>query len=197
MNLGGFAFSGGSCGKLSVVAQSGGITIEEFERLPDALALNHELDDGELVDVSGNTPYHNRKRDLLVERLGPHVRERMLGIVISEQEFEFDGNAYAPDLAFIAAPKVHLLDPHRRVQLFVPDLAIEIVSKRDIFDKVMKKATRYRRSGAREVWVLDGENRLAFVFSEDREAILNEDAMFESKLIPGFSIPLTDLFDWA
>jgi Uma2 family endonuclease len=179
------------------VAQSGGITIEEFERLPDALALNHELDDGELVDVSGNTPYHNRQRDRLVAKLSPHVEDAGLGMVISEQEFEFDGNAYAPDVAFITAPKVHLLDPDRRVQLFVPDLAIEIVSNRDTFDKVMKKATRYRRGGTREVWVLDGKNRLAFVLSEDREAILNEDAMFESKLIPGISIRLAELFDWA
>ena len=31
-----------------------GITIDDFEKLPDALALNHELVDGELVEVSGN-----------------------------------------------------------------------------------------------------------------------------------------------
>ena len=33
-----------------------GITIEEFERLPDAPAHNHELVNGALVDVPGNTP---------------------------------------------------------------------------------------------------------------------------------------------
>jgi len=41
------------------VAITTGITIEEFERLPDALAKNRELVNGELVDVSGNTPAHN------------------------------------------------------------------------------------------------------------------------------------------
>jgi hypothetical protein len=40
-----------------------GLTIEEFEQLPDALAHNHELVDGELVDVSGNTGGHNSLRD--------------------------------------------------------------------------------------------------------------------------------------
>ena len=48
------------------MAIASGITIEEFERLPDALAHNHELVDGELVDVSGNTLYHNFLRDRLV-----------------------------------------------------------------------------------------------------------------------------------
>lgn len=173
------------------------LTIEDYERLPDALALNHELVDGKLVDVSGNTPFHNSKRDLLIERLAPYVRERKLGMVIAEQEYDFDGNAHGPDVSFISASKVHLLDRVRRVQLFVPDLAIEIVSKRDTFDSLIRKARRYRRCGTQEVWVLDLENRNAFVFSEDRQIILGDDTLFESKLIPGFSFRLADLFDWA
>ena len=56
-----------------------GITIEEFERLPDALAHNHELVNGALVDVPGNTPYHNKLRDLLIELLCPYVRNHKLG----------------------------------------------------------------------------------------------------------------------
>ena len=179
------------------MAQSGGITIEEFERLPDALALNHELVDGKLVDVSGNTPFHNSLRDLFVEMLAPHVRENKLGKIISEQEFDFEGNAHGPDVSLIASSKLRLLDRSRRVQLFVPDLAIEIVSKRDTFDDLIEKATRYRRCGTREVWAFDGKHRKAFVFSEDRQAILDDDALFESKLIPGFSIRLGDLFDQA
>ena len=31
------------------------LTIDDFEQLPDELVLNHELVDGKLVDVSGNT----------------------------------------------------------------------------------------------------------------------------------------------
>ena len=56
-----------------------GITIEEFERLPDALAHNHELVNGGLVDVSGNTEYHNSLRDLLVRLLAGHVEELRIG----------------------------------------------------------------------------------------------------------------------
>jgi Uma2 family endonuclease len=171
------------------------LTIEDFEQLPDALALNHELVDGKLVDVSGNKPYHNSLRDLLVILLGPHVMDRKLGKIISEQEFDFDGNAHGPDVSFIEAPKLHLIDPERRVQLFVPDLAIEIVSKRDTFDQLIQKAKRYRRCGTREVWVLDVKNRLAFVLAEDRQTILDDKGLFETKLIPGFSTRLGDLFD--
>jgi hypothetical protein len=35
------------------------LTIDDFERLPAEQAKNHELVDGELVPVSGNTLRHN------------------------------------------------------------------------------------------------------------------------------------------
>ena len=67
------------------------LTIDDFEKLPQTLALNHELVDGELVDVSGNTAEHNQLRDLLVRLLAP-VAEQLGGIIISEQEFDFGGD---------------------------------------------------------------------------------------------------------
>ena len=174
-----------------------GITIEEFELLPDALARNHELVNGELVKMSGNTPEHNFLRDLLVRLLGGHVEERKIGKIISDQEFNFDGNAHGPDVAFVGLEKLHLIDRRRRVQLFVPDLAIEIVSENDRFKSLMEKAARYRRCGTKEVWVLSPENRQAFVQSEERQVILSGDDKFESKLIPEFAIGLAELFDRA
>jgi Uma2 family endonuclease len=41
-----------------------------------------------------------------------------------------------------------------RVQRFAPDLAIEIVSANDTFEKLATKALRYRRCGTAEVWIL-------------------------------------------
>ena len=116
-------------------------------------------------------------------------------MIISEQEFNFGGNAYGPDVSFIAVSKVHLFDPKRRVQLFVPDLAIEIVSENDRFKALMQKTARYRKYGTKEAWILSSDTRDAFVRSEDRNVLLGDQDLFESKLIPGFSIRLADLFD--
>src|ERR1700680_3529508 len=132
-----------------------GLTIEDFEKLPAALARNHELVDGELVDVSGNTALHNGLRDLLIVLLLPYVKQNKLGRVISEQEYDFDGNAHGPDVSFVSADKLPLLDQRLRVQRCVPDLAIEIVSQNDTFAGLMKKARRYRTCGTNEVWVFD------------------------------------------
>ncbi|HTC31908.1 MAG TPA: Uma2 family endonuclease [Bryobacteraceae bacterium] len=171
------------------------LTIDDFERLPDELAYYHELVDGELVDVSGNTPNHNGLRDLLIVMLFPYVREQKLGRVLSEQEYQFDKNAHGPDVTFVVAAKTALFDGKKRVQRFVPDLAIEIVSQNDTFEDLVGKARRYRKCGTREVWIFSIESREAYVYSENGRAILDEDGLFESSLIPGFSIRLGDLFD--
>ena len=171
------------------------LTIDDFEKLPDELALNHELVDGKLVDVSGNTLGHNLLRDLLVRMLSLHVTERKLGTVVGEQEYDFGGNAHGPDVSFFVSQKEQLREIARRVQRFVPDLAIEIVSQNDTFENLIGKARRYRRCGTREVWIFSIESREAYFYSERGPAILDEDGMFQSELIPGFSIRLGDLFD--
>jgi Uma2 family endonuclease len=171
------------------------LTIDDFERLPDELAINHELVDGELVDVSGNTLIHNWLRDYLTSLLREYVKKNGLGEVVSEQEYDFGGNAHGPDVTFFGPAKVSLCEVTRRVQPFVPDLAIEIASRNDKFSALLKKAHRYRGCGTKEVWIFSIDSREAFVFSEERRAILDENGQFESSLIPGFSIRLGDLLD--
>ena len=174
-----------------------GLTIEDFEKLPDELARNHELVDGELVDVSGNTGEHNLLREYATELLGPYVRRNNLGVVLSEQEFDFDGNAHGPDVSFFSTAKARLFQLERRVQPFVPDLAMEIVSENESFKALMRKAERYRKCGVAEVWVFNQSQRKAFVLSEHGDRILSENDLFESKQIPGFSIRIGQLFDEA
>jgi Uma2 family endonuclease len=172
-----------------------GITIEDFEKLPEALAKNRELVDGELVDVSGNTPKHNRLKDLLILLLRPLVEDFGLGYVISEQEYDFDGNAHGPDVSVFSREKHALLDPDARVQRFVPDLAIEIASTSDTFEKLLGKATRYRRCGAKEVWLFSITLRQAVRLSDSGQTILGENDLFAPEQAPGFSIRIGELLD--
>jgi len=172
-----------------------GLTIDDFERLPEALAYNHELVDGELVAVSGNNLQHNLLRGELESLLREHVNQCRLGVVVAEQEFDFGGNAHAPDISFFGESKQALRDLKLRVQRFVPDLAIEIVSANDTFETLIKKAQRYRRSGTREVWILSLETRQALLPSDKRRVMLDENEEFCPETIPGFAIRIGDLLD--
>ena len=68
-----------------------------------------------------------------------YVNEHKLGRVVGEQEYDFDGNAHGPDVTFLRPEKAKLCNGKLRVQRFVPDLAIEIVSENDTFTKIVKK----------------------------------------------------------
>jgi Uma2 family endonuclease len=171
-----------------------GLTIEEFEQLPDALARNHELIDGELVDVSGNTCEHISLRDALIELLRPFVRHHKLGKVLAEQEYAFGDNAHGPDLSFVGDSKVTLLERKRRVQRFVPDMAVEVVSENDKFNSLLVKALLYRSYGTAEVFIISIDARQIFYYSEKPTIVLDESQEFRSEQIPGFSIRISDLF---
>jgi Uma2 family endonuclease len=171
------------------------LTIEDFERLPQEMADWQELVDGDLVDVSGNTGYHHSLRDFLIVLLLPFVRERRLGTVISEQLFDFDGNAHGPDVSFFGLEKQPLTEPNKRVQSFVPDLAIEVASANDTFNSLMRKKGRYRNCGTREVWIVSLESREVLVWSDRGDHILGGNAELSTPLIPGFQIPVKMLFE--
>jgi len=175
------------------MAVATGITIEDFEALPDALAHNRELVNGELVDVSGNLGGHNKVRAFLFANLFMFATKRGLGEVQTEQEFQFGDDAHGPDIAFFNPEKAAMFED-RRVQRFVPDLAVEIAGVRDTFDSLTDKAMKYRRFGVQDVWVFNIKSRQAFRWSEQGNAILGEQDSFASWLIPGFTIRLGELF---
>jgi Uma2 family endonuclease len=173
------------------------LTIEDYEKLPYALAYNHELVDGELVDVSGNTPAHILVRDYLANLLFNHVRSNQLGTLVTEMEFAFGENAHGPDISFFTSDKMALLEMHKRVQHFVPDFAVEVESRNDSFRSLVTKARRYLRYGTSEVWLISYDTREVYCYSQQYDRILREHETLSTSLVPGFSIRIADLFDQA
>jgi Uma2 family endonuclease len=177
------------------VAATTGLTIEDFERLPAQEAENHELVDGELVDVSGNTPIHNLVRGRCESILHAWVSARALGVVIAEQEYDFFGNAHGPDVSFFSMEKRVLLDMYKRVQRFVPDLAIEIASPNETYNWLIGKKQRYLRAGTKEVWLISAENREIAVYAAGRFECLHEGEVLKSQVLAGFELGVTQLFE--
>ncbi len=176
------------------MATTTGLTIDDFERLPADVAQNHELVDGELVEMPGNTPRRNLLRDRLLSLLLKWASHRDAGTVIAEQEFDFLGNAHGPDLSFFGTGKQKLLDLDKRVQRFIPDLAIEIASESDTYDGLLRKKERYRRAGVAEVWLISVQNREIASYGKGRDRILRVGDSLSTELLPGFSVAIEELF---
>jgi Uma2 family endonuclease len=171
------------------------LTIDDFERLPAEAVKHRELVDGELVDVSGNNPLHNLLRDYLAFLMRLWLSSHKIGRVITEQEYDFLGNAHGPDVSYFGVDKVPLVDYSKRVQRFVPDLAVEIASPNNTYDDLIRKKNRYRAAGTSEVWLISAENREIAIYSQSGDRILHSGDTITSGLLPGFTVTVDALFD--
>ncbi len=133
-------------------------------------------------------------RDYLIHILLPLVLHGKLGQVYAEQEYDFGGNAHGPNVSFFGNRKFPLVDEDKRVQRFVPDLAIEIASPSDTHEGLMKKKNRYLRCGTQEVWLISPASEDVTIYSALGSAIRRGSDGLSTNLIPGFSITVSDLF---
>jgi Uma2 family endonuclease len=110
------------------------------------------------------------------------VRQQKLGRILAEQEYEFKSDVYGPDVSFIAAVSAEAYEGKRRVQLFVPALAIEITSKNDRFESLLAKAYRYRECGTKEVYIFSIATRQVFDCSHHPVTVLEESRDFRPEM---------------
>ena len=108
------------------------------------------------------------------------------------------GRVRVPDIAFISWDRL----PERRVPkqpipTLAPDLAIEVLSESNTPAEMLFKRRDYFAMGVGLVWEIDPRGRTASVYTspEPPTAILTEaDALDGSPVLPGFTLPLHDLF---
>jgi Uma2 family endonuclease len=98
-----------------------------------------------------------------------------------------------PDLAYWAAGR-----PLARPDdvYLPPTLAIEVRSRGQPVAELREKCREYRARGVDLCWLIDPEARTVEVFDDAHDgAVLGEGALLESSLLPGFSLPVSEL--WA
>lgn len=99
-----------------------------------------------------------------------------------------------PDAMFISAAR---LQPRGDGWVTVaPDLAVEIVSPNDLAQSVERKVGEYRAAGIPLVWVIYPDTRTAYVYARGRpvETIDETGTLDGRDILPGFSLPLAELF---
>ena len=102
-----------------------------------------------------------------------------------------------PDIAFISAERMPLDVRVRGYSEVVPELVVEIVSPSDSRDSVHDKAYMWLFHGVALVWVVDPETRTLAVYQigSPRVILTEEDTLDGSPVLPGFSMPVTEVFE--
>ena len=179
------------------------MTAADFLALPERQnATRLELVGGEVI-VNEPTWLHMSTLHRLQLALGIWATvEDGRGAVSAAVDVGIDErNVFAPDLLWYARGRVP--GRHDPAPYPVPDLAVEVRSPSTWAYDVGAKKTAYERHGLRELWLVDtmAEEVLAFRRSKpgppdfDVSLELARGAMLSSPLLPGFAVPVDQLFD--
>lgn len=132
--------------------------------------------------------------------LAAHVRSRGLGQTFAaETGFHLRSDpdtVRAPDASFVTRERIDAIGIPAGYWPGAPDLAIEVISPSDRGPQVTAKALDWLAAGARAVVVLDPANRTGEVHRADSpvEALVLADTLDLDDVLPGFAVPLADLF---
>ncbi len=175
------------------------LTLEEFQCLPEEAEHRIELVRGRLVREPRPGAEHGWLTVKLIVRLDEHVRERGLGLVVTETGFALADDpptVRGPDLAFIAEEHLPADGIPSGFWLVAPDLAVEVVSPSNSVAEIQEKVLEYLESGSRLVWVVDPRTRsvTAYRSKDDVRVLTQGDTIDGADVLPGFRLPVSELF---
>ena len=108
------------------------------------------------------------------------------------------GNIRLPDVCFFAKSRLpNGLLPPEKVPLLAPDLTVEVLSESNTRAEIAQKLVEYFAGGTRLAWVVDPETRTVAVChapGEPTRTLAPSDALDGEDVLPGFALPVADLF---
>lgn len=129
------------------------------------------------------------------------VKQHKLGaITAAETGFQLtEGTVLAPDIGFVRRERVPETLPAGFVP-FAPDLAVEVMSPYNSASTMRDKVELNFRHGTQQIWVVHPQSRRVDIYthsetgSPELRFLGPEDALEGGDLLPGFRLPLADLF---
>jgi len=161
----------------------------------------YEVLNGRRVECPRMAAYPAEVASILDQYLGPFARMHGLGKVVVETLFLLDAEAdlqRRPDVAFVASTRwpFRRRSPAEGAWDVVPDLAVEVISPTDRAEDLLAKIRDYFRVGVRLVWAIYPREQVIHVFETFKtiRALTREDELDGGGVVPGFKLPLADLF---
>jgi Uma2 family endonuclease len=173
------------------------LTAEEFDNYPFDEDKRYELDEGELIVMSKPAYRHNRVLAKLYVELHLYFRKNGGGeALISENLYALSPKTRrSPDVGIILGDRHEELKSAKVIPI-VPEIAVEVLSPSERPGMIHRKLKQYFDAGVKEVWLIDPESQDVEIWTGAKipdHALAMGDAL-TSTLLPGFELPLTELF---
>lgn len=176
-------------------------TLEQFEAfiaLPENAERSFELINGEIVEKMP-TEEHALILLLIGGALITYLQQNPIGRAGSDARFRpgrDPENDRRPDVYVTLDPQPPAVKQGPR--LGVPDIAVEVKSPDDSMREMREKADYYLRNGAKLVWLVFPDKKVVESYSADADEIFIEgDMLTAPDLLPGFSLPVRNLFVYS
>lgn len=182
---------------MAAVAADRLATAEEFYRCPEG-SRRFELVKGVIIPMSPTNYDHGLIVLKLGRLIGNFVAERELGDTLgAETGFTLKRNpdtVRAPDVAFVS--KIRRPATRMGFVELAPDLVVEVVSPSDAPDEIQAKVEDYLDAGVKLVWLVYPRTQSVTVYRNLSEVriLRAPEALTADDLLPGFSLPIADLF---
>ena len=157
---------------------------------------DYEIVDGRKeIKMAGGM--HGRTIMRLGARLQINVEQNKLGDMYSpDTTFLIGKQERLPDLAFLSRERIPADGVPYGKWNIAPDLAIEVISPNDVWDKVNEKVRDYFRAGVLQVWLVSLQLEEVWVYDSPSQnhVFAAENELASPTLLPGFKCRVGDLF---
>lgn len=158
-----------------------------------------ELVRGEIIYMSPTGHLHGFLESNFDRILGAFVYQQKLGrVLVGEVGIYTQRNpdtVRAADVAFISRQRWSQVQSQSYLDV-APELVVEILSPDDAWSELMEKLEEYFSIGVQMVWVADPRRQQVYMYHSltDVERFVLDDVLSGSKVLPGFSVPVAELF---
>ena len=162
-------------------------SIDDYHLMIKSGVLNNrsvELIEGEIIEVSPESPLHRFTNDSNAE----YLREQLAGVakVFESHPITLNNSEPEPDIAIVRLPNINYLTRHP----YPEDIywLIEI-SNTTLEDDLNRKKRIYASAGINEYWIIDLKNTELIVFREPSGNNYKTKATYNSRAIAPISFP--------
>jgi Uma2 family endonuclease len=194
--------TGGDGESVTLETRSAGLTDEQFSQLcADNPELRLELTaERQLVIMSpagAKTGWRNHK---LALRLGTWSENDNSGLPFdSSAGFTLpNGAKRSPDASWMLRERWDSLSDEQQEEFapLCPDFVVELRSPKDRLSTLQTKMDEYIQNGARLGWLIDPQNRCAYVYRPGRaaERLENPSSLSGETVLPGFEFVVSEIW---
>jgi len=170
------------------------MTADELLAMPDD-GMRHELVRGELTTMPPPGVEHGDIAAEIAMQMRMFVKQHKLGKFYVETGYVLatgPDTVRGPDVSFVRNERLVKTQKYYRGS---PDLAVEVMSPDDRLSEVTAKVAEYLSGGTTVVIVVNPEKQVVWSYTQDNQRTFTvNDSLEAPDLLPGWSLPLRDLF---